>query len=160
MKSTSLTLLAILAVTTFSHPAMAQQSFGPPARPGGYGPPPGSDDYSSRLPQDPNSVSTGQDRARDRTGERGGKQVIWDVNRRIEWIRGSIDRGHTNGLLEWSEFTRVRDQLGDIKTSYHKALRDAGGHLDDHQQVALQDRLTKLNDEIRWLQDNGERRPW
>ena len=50
--------------------------------------------------------------------------------------------------------------LDDIRQDERRMRYRNGGWLNDRQRGVLQDRLDRLNDQIRWLRHNDERRPW
>ena len=143
MKTSHLILLAT-AAAAIALPSLAQpygaQGYGPPPPPPGYGP------------------DRPHDHDRDHAfGERPGG---WDIDRRIEWTQDRISRGRADGSLDRREFRRVQSQLNRIRHDFQRARYRNGGHLDDRARDGLGDRLNRLNDEIHWLRDNGEHRPW
>jgi hypothetical protein len=132
MKRTTLTLLAALsAASAIAAPALAQYG-PPPPPPGQYGPPP------------PGGFRPGD----------------WDIGRRIQWTQDRINRGRGDGSLDRREFRRVQGQLNHIRHDFERARYQGGGRIDDRARDFLADRLNHLNDEIHWLRDNGDRRPW
>ena len=134
MKKACLTLIAALAATTaFTAPVLAQP-YGPPPAPGAY-----DRDHDHRGPDQP-----------------GG----WAIDRRIDWLQDRINHGRADGSLDRREFHRVQFQLNDIKHDFRRAMHRGEGRLDDRARDMLGDRLNHLNDEIHWLRDNGEHRPW
>ena len=134
MKKACLTLFAGLAATAaLTAPALAQPYGPPPPPPGAYGHGPGPG------PMQP-----------------GG----WGIDRRIDWMQDRINRGRSDGSLDRREFRRVQGQLNHIKNDFRRARWHNGGRLDDRARDMLQGRLDRLNSEIHWLRDNGDRRPW
>jgi hypothetical protein len=83
----------------------------------------------------------------------------WDLDQRIDWLQHRIDHGRDDGSLDRREAYRVQTQLDDIRHTEHRIIRNEGrlGHRD---RDMLNDRLDRLNDQIRWLRHNDERRPW
>jgi len=84
----------------------------------------------------------------------------WDLDRRIDWMQQRIDRGRADGSLDRREADRVQHELDRIRHDDHEWRERNGGWLNDGQRQALQDRLDRLNDQMHWMRDNGERRPW
>lgn len=84
----------------------------------------------------------------------------WDIDRRIDWTQQRIEHGEADGSLDHREARRVEHELDKIRKEEHHWRKHDGGWLDDGQRQALLQRLDMLNDQIHWLRDNGERRPW
>lgn len=132
MKSILAATLAATALVSAA-PALAQP-MGPPSDYGprsGYGP-----------PHEP--------------GRPGG----WDLDRRMGWMQERIDRGRADGSLDRREAYRVQRELGRIRADEGDMRMRHGGHLWDRDRMYLQQRLDRLNDHIRWMRHNDERRPW
>jgi hypothetical protein len=89
-------------------------------------------------------------------GPRGG----WDLDRRIDWMQERIDHGRADGSLDFREADRVQDELRRIRDHERRERDDNGGRLDRRARDQLDARLDRLNDQIRWLRHNDERRPW
>ncbi|MGA0603213.1 hypothetical protein ACO2Q3_21070 [Caulobacter sp. KR2-114] len=132
MKTVSLAILAVAGAVALAAPAVAQ-----PDHHGGYG---GYGGY--------------HDRGRD-DGPRA-----WDLNRRIDWMQQRIDRGRRDGSLDRREAGRVQARLDDIRRDKARMERRNAGFLRGDQRDQLQARLDRLNDEMHWLRNNDERRPW
>ncbi len=84
----------------------------------------------------------------------------WAIDRRIDWIQDRINRGRADGSLDRREFRRVQSQLNGVRHQFERARWRSGGRLNDRARDMLSARLDRLNDEIRWLRHNDERRPW
>ncbi len=84
----------------------------------------------------------------------------WAIDRRIDWTQDRINRGRADGSLDRHEFRRVQSQLNGVRHQFQRARWRSGGRLDDRAREMLAARLDRLNDEIRWLRHNDERRPW
>jgi len=130
MKLSTLAMLAACGAIAAAAPAMAQPYGGYPNR---------GDHY---------------DHDRDH-----GPQA-WDLGRRIDWLQRRIDRGRQDGSLDRREAYRVQGSLNDIRGDMRRMQRRNGGMLDPRQRDVLNDRLDRLNDQIHWLRQNDERRPW
>ena len=90
----------------------------------------------------------------------GGPQRGWQLDQRIDWMQRRIDRGRADGSLDWREARRVQGELFHIRRD-ERMMRDRnGGRLSDRDRFFLQDRLDRLNNQLRWLRHNDERRPW
>ena len=99
----------------------------------------------------------------DRGGDWGrgpGQAGAWDIDRRIDWMQHRVDRGRDDGSLDRREAWRVQGQLDDIRQDARRMRRHNGGWLRGDQRDMLNSRLDRLNDQIRWLRHNDERRPW
>lgn len=114
---------------------------GAPALAQPYGPPPG--------PHGPGMMGPGAPAP-------GG----WDLHRRIDWMQHRIDRGRQDGSLDRREAFRVQRELQRIRMDEDRMRDRHGGRLWDRDRMYLQQRLDRLNDQIRWLRHNDERRPW
>lgn len=145
MKTSHLILLAT-AAAAIALPSLAQpygaQGYGPPPPPPGYGP------------------DTRHDHDHDGDHALGQRPGGWDIDRRIDWTQDRINRGRADGSLDRREFRRVQSQLNRIRHEFQRARYRDGGRLNDRARDVLGDRLNRLNDEIHWLRDNGEHRPW
>jgi hypothetical protein len=131
MKLGALTILAVSSlIATAAAPAIAQPDYG---RHGGF----------------------------DRGGieDRGGPRS-WDLERRMDWLQQRIERGRDDGSLSHREARRVQNQLNDIRDEMRRDRYRNGGHLSPMDRDALDARLDRLNDQIRWARHNDERRPW
>lgn len=84
----------------------------------------------------------------------------WELDRRLDWMQQRIDRGRQDGSLDGREARRVQGELMRIRADQDALRARRGGHLSDRDRFMLQDRVDRLNDHIRWLRHNGERRPW
>ncbi|MDR3512901.1 MAG: hypothetical protein P4L73_14790 [Caulobacteraceae bacterium] len=98
----------------------------------------------------------GYDRGPGDHGRPGG----WDLDRRIDWMQQRINRGRADGSLDGREAWRAQRSLDGIRQDERRMRYRNGGWLNDRQRGVLQDRLDRLNDQIRWLRHNDERRPW
>ncbi len=148
MKKTSLTLLAALAaVTAIAGPALAQP----------YGPPPaGAYRHDDGAPGGYRHDDGPQGGYRHDDRQPGG----WEIDRRIEWIQERIRHGRDDGSLGRQEFFRVQRELNSIRREENMDRRRDGGRLDGRVREDLQNRLDRLNDQIRWLRQGAERHPW
>ncbi len=148
MKRASMTLFAALAAASaLAAPVLAQpygtQPYGPP--------PPAQGGYDQDHDR----------RDHDHDHEHGPMQPGgWDIDRRIDWMQQRIMRGRSDGSLDRREYRHAQRQLDSIKNDYRRARWHGGGRLDDRARDMLQERLDRLNGEIHWLRDNGDRRPW
>ncbi len=84
----------------------------------------------------------------------------WDIQRRIDWTEQKIIRGRDAGALDRREFDRVQGELNGIRREDHEIRRYHDGHLDDRARADLEARLDRVNDQIHWMRDHEERRPW
>ena len=84
----------------------------------------------------------------------------WELDRRIDWMQQRIDRGRQDGSLDRREARRVQGELFRIRHDEQGLRYRNGGRLSDRDRAFLQDRLDRLNDQIRWMRHNDERRPW
>ena len=89
-----------------------------------------------------------------------GAPGAWSLDRRIDWMQHRIDRGRRDGSLDRREAYRAQASLNDINRDMRRMQRRNGGMLDDRQRDMLSARLDRLNDQIHWLRQNDERRPW
>ncbi len=148
--------LAATALSAVSAPAMAQP-YGPPPPPPsgdwhgqgpGYGPPPPQPQGDWHHPGGPGDWHN--------PGGPGG----WDLDHRMDWMQDRINQGRQDGSLNGREASRVQRALNGIRAAErHDRWRNGGG-LNDYDRQALQDRLDRLNDQIRWLRHNDVARPW
>ena len=84
----------------------------------------------------------------------------WELDHRLDWMQQRIDRGRQDGSLDRREARRVQGELIRIRRDEHMMRMRNGGRLSDRDRAFLQDRVDRLNDHIRWLRHNDERRPW
>ena len=84
----------------------------------------------------------------------------WELDRRLDWMQERINHGRQDGSLDRREARRVQGELIRIRRDEHRMREHNGGRLSDRDRVFLQDRVDRLNDHIRWLRHNDERRPW
>jgi hypothetical protein len=84
----------------------------------------------------------------------------WELDRRLDWLQQRIDRGRANGSLDRREARRVQGEIIRIRHDEHRMRATNGGRLSPRDRVVLENRLDRLNDHIRWLRHNSERRPW
>ncbi len=89
--------------------------------------------------------------------ERGGG---WDIQRRIQWTEARILRGHDEGAIEGPEFARVQHELKTIREHEEEFRRFHDGRLDDRARAELEASLDRVNDQIHWIRENPEHRPW
>ena len=91
-----------------------------------------------------------------RPGEPGG----WDINRRLDWVEQRISRGRDDGSLDRRDAERAWRDLQSIRSQEREMMQRGHGRLDDRDRYVLLDRLDRLNDSLRWMRRNDERRPW
>ncbi len=84
----------------------------------------------------------------------------WDIARRVHWLQERINRGRDDGSLDRREFYRVNRQLNAVRGEDEAFRRHHGGRLDERVRVDLEARLDHIGDEIHWLREHNERRPW
>ena len=84
----------------------------------------------------------------------------WDINRRLDWMEQRLNRGRDDGSLDRREFERAWRDLQSIRSQERDMLRRGYGHLDGRDRDVLLERLDRLNDSVRWMRRNDERRPW
>ncbi len=84
----------------------------------------------------------------------------WDLERRIHWTQDRIVRGRDDGSLDRREFDRVQGELDRIRHERDEAFRRDGGRLEPRVRDDLLARLDHVNDQIHWMRDAGEHRPW
>jgi hypothetical protein len=84
----------------------------------------------------------------------------WELDRRLDWMQERINRGRADGSLDGREARRVQHELIRIRRDERMLRARGGGRLAPPDRMMLQSRLDRLNDQIRWLRHNGERRPW
>lgn len=89
-----------------------------------------------------------------------GRPGGWDIAGRIHWIQDRILRGRDDGSLDRREFDRVQRELNSIRHEDENFRRFHGGHLDEGVRINLEARLDHLNDQIHWMREHGDRRPW
>ena len=83
----------------------------------------------------------------------------WGLDRRIEWMQRRIEHGRDDGSLDRREARRAQQTLNNIRYDMSRWQRRRG-ELGGWQRDQLQARLDRLNDQLRWLRHNDERRPW
>ncbi len=116
---------------------------------------------ASAQPYDHRGPPDGYHRDWGRGGDRGPERSDgWNLDRRIEWLQQRIDHGRDDGSLDRREAWRVQSRLDEIRQEERRLRRHHGGGLGDDDRDALNRRLDRLNDQIRWLRHNDERRPW
>jgi hypothetical protein len=84
----------------------------------------------------------------------------WDLDRRIDWMQTRITRGRDDGSLDRREARRAQRSLDSIRNDERQMKWRHHGWLRDSERATLQARLDQLNDQLRWLRHNDERRPW
>jgi hypothetical protein len=84
----------------------------------------------------------------------------WGIDQRLDWMQQRLDRGRADGSLDRREARRVQDEINHIRWQVRSVRDRQGGRLYDRQRDEFQARLDRLNDRIRWLRHNDERRPW
>ena len=84
----------------------------------------------------------------------------WDLDRRIDWLQQRIDRGRSDGSLDRREARRVQHELRRIRIESNRMHARHGGRLWERDRARLEAQLDRLNDHVRWLRHNDERRPW
>jgi hypothetical protein len=84
----------------------------------------------------------------------------WELDRRLDWMQQRIDHGRADGSLDRREARRVQGELIHIRRDEDMMRDRNGGRLNDRDRFMLQDRLDRLDGQIRWLRHNDERRPW
>jgi hypothetical protein len=84
----------------------------------------------------------------------------WDLDRRMEWLQQRISRGRADGSLDRREAWRAQRSLDNIKDEARRMRMRHHGWLGGADRDALQARLDRLNDRLRWQRHNDERRPW
>ena len=89
-----------------------------------------------------------------------GRPGGWDIQRRINWMQERIIRGRDSGALDRREFDRVQGELNGIRREEHNDRVRDYGRLDDRTRADLEFRLDHLNEQIHWLREANERRPW
>jgi hypothetical protein len=133
-RSVSTVLGALTAVTLLAGPVLAQPYGGPP-----------------------------QDRGAQHYDQGHGYGVQpggWEINRRMRWLQERISRGRANGSLDRGEFRRVQMELNRIRHDDDAARAANHGHVPPAVRADLESRLDRLSDQIHWLRNNTERRPW
>ena len=90
----------------------------------------------------------------------GGQGGGLDVDHRIQWVQDRIIRGRDDRSLDRGEFDRVQGELNNIRREEEHIRFDHGGHLDERARVDLAARLDHLNDQIHWIHEHNEQRPW
>jgi hypothetical protein len=84
----------------------------------------------------------------------------WDIGQRIHWIQDRIIRGRDDGSLDFREFRRVQGELNSIKNEDRADRYRNGGALDGPTRHNLEERLNHLNEQIHWIHEHNEARPW
>jgi hypothetical protein len=93
-------------------------------------------------------------------GNQGPGDGTWDLGRRIEWTQHRIERGAQDGSLDPGEAQRAQSRLNEIRAMVSGSRDRDGGVINPHDRDVLYSRLDQLNDKIRWMRTNDERRPW
>jgi len=88
------------------------------------------------------------------------RPAVWDIGNRINWIQQRINHGRNDGSLDYDEFRRVQGELNRIKGEFNQDRAYNNGGLDGPTRADLERRLNYLNDQIHWLRENNEHRPW
>jgi hypothetical protein len=89
----------------------------------------------------------------------GGPEA-WDLVRRIDWTQDRIIHGRDDGSIDRREFDRVEGELYRIRHEDQVYRSHHDGHLDERLRVDLERRLDRLNDQIHWMREHNEPRPW
>ncbi len=84
----------------------------------------------------------------------------WDLGRRIEWTEGHIQRAWDMHALDRREFDRVQGELRGIHREFDGVRAHEMGHVDEYHRADIAARLDRLNDQIRYIAQWNERRPW
>ena len=84
----------------------------------------------------------------------------WEIEKRIHWVQERINRGRADGALDRHEFRRVQGELNHLTYDVNATRRSNGGHIPGPMMGEFQNRLDRLNDQMRWLRHNDVRRPW
>ena len=84
----------------------------------------------------------------------------WEINHRMRWLQDRINRGRANGSLDHVEFRRVQTELNRIRHDDDAARAANRGRMPPAVRADLEARLDRLSDQIHWLRNNAERRPW
>ena len=137
MKMIIAAAMAATAIAAISAPAMAQP-YGPPPPPHGdwHGPGPGP-------------------------GPGGPmRSEAFPLDQRIDWMQTRISRGLGDGSLDRREAFRAQRQLNSIKSDLRHDRYRGHGQLSDYDRQALEGRLDRLNDQLHWMRQNDDRRPW
>jgi hypothetical protein len=87
-------------------------------------------------------------------------QGEWDLGRRIQWTQDHIDRALAGGALDRREYDRVQGELNGIRREFDGVRAYEMGHIDGRHRADLAVKLDKVNDQIHWMHDWNERRPW
>ncbi len=84
----------------------------------------------------------------------------WDLGRRIEWTQGHIDRALAAGALDRREYDRVQGELNGVRREFDAVRAHELGYVDQRHRADLKVKLDRVNDQIRWMHEWNERRPW
>jgi hypothetical protein len=84
----------------------------------------------------------------------------WDLGRRIEWTQGRIDRALAGGALDRREYDRVQGELNGIRREFDRVRAYEMGHVDERHRADLAVKLDRVNEQIHWMHEWAERRPW
>lgn len=84
----------------------------------------------------------------------------WDIDRRINWIQERINRGRGDGSLDRHEFYRVQGELNSVRREERGMRAHHFGHLDDGDRAVLEGRLNQIGDQIHWIREHNDHRPW
>lgn len=85
---------------------------------------------------------------------------LWSLERREYWLEQRISHGLAEGSISPDEAQHVRHELADLRYQEVRLRAVNGGPLPDRDRAKLEARLDALSDEVHWLRDIGERRPW
>jgi len=131
MKKFIVAAVAASALVAIAAPALAQ--YGPPPPQPGFGPGPGPGP---------------------------GAPGAWDINRKMDWIQGRIERARADGSLDGREAHRAMVQLNSVRDEERKERERQFGHLSDGDRARIETQLDSLLGEIHWMHQNNETRPW
>ena len=82
------------------------------------------------------------------------------MERREYWLEQRISHGLADGSISPDEAMHARHEIADLRYQEQRLRSVNGGPLVDRDRLRLEARLDELSDEIHWLRDTGERRPW
>ena len=124
-------IAALAASTLVAVAAPALAQYGPPPSQPGFGPGPGP-----------------------------GAPTGWDLNRKMDWIQGRIERARADGSLDGREAHRAMELLNSVRREEHKDRDRSFGHLDENDRARMDTQLDSLLGQIHWMRENTEQRPW
>jgi hypothetical protein len=84
----------------------------------------------------------------------------WNIDQRFQRARDRVARGRDDGSLSEGEFYRVERALNGLRAVERRDRYRNGGRLDDRTRAYLNERLDRLSDQIRWLRERDDHRPW